>query len=148
MRVLFIFILIIFCSCHGDYADLGNGYIWVERTIGKKINEDIGTFEYVIYPDIVEYNVDEFYIIAHQTMINNDTGETYIYEIAYQINTTKGKESDSLKTLFNKMMEIQDCYWIINKNAHKIFGPMRKSDFYKLKSRLKINMNLESTSYD
>ena len=54
MRVLFIYILIIFCSCHGDYADLGNGYIWVERTIGKKINEDIGTFEYVIYPDIVD----------------------------------------------------------------------------------------------
>ncbi len=56
--------------------------------------------------------------------------------------------TDSLKTLFNRIMEIQDCYWIINKNAHKIFGPMKKSDFYKLKSRLKINMNLESTSYD
>lgn len=56
--------------------------------------------------------------------------------------------TDSLKTLFNRIMEIQDCYWIINKNAHKIFGSMKKSDFYKLKSRLKINMNLESTSYD
>lgn len=148
MRVLFVFILIIFCSCHGDYADLGNGYIWIEDSIGKSINEETGQFEFVIYPRTVDYNVDEFYIIAHQIMTDPDTGMPIIDVLVDRITCAKGKEADSLRTLFNKMMEIQDCYWIIDKNTHKVLGPMRKSEFYKMKNKLRINMDLEPTSFD
>lgn len=40
------------------------------------------------------------------------------------------------------MMEIQNRYWIIDKNTHKVFGSIRKSEFYKTKNKLRINMDL------
>lgn len=125
---------------HGDFCELGNGYIWSEKKIGLMLNEEVGTYEPIIHEEITEYNNNLNFIIAHQKIREPYEDMIIVDAIKY----SKGAEADSLRNLFNKMIRIKECYWIIDKKKHLVFGPMEKSDFSKKKKELGIEMELNS----
>ena len=136
--LLFITMLPCLYGCHGDYHEFGDGYVWVEGCIGLTTNEKTRTFEQIIHERIKKYNIDDNYIIAHQKI--KDSVEDMV--IAYDIETSKGAKADSLRKLLDDMIRIKDCYWIIDKKQHQVFGPMEKSEFLKKKKSLGIKMEL------
>lgn len=125
---------------HGDFCELGNGYIWSEKKIGLMLNEEVGTYEPIIHEEITEYNNNLNFIIAHQKIREPYEDMIIVDAIKY----SKGAEADSLRNLFNKMIQIKGCYWIIRKKDSAVFGPMEKSDFLKKKKELGIEMELNS----
>lgn len=140
MKPLFVIIILtVLYGCHGDFCELGDGYIWIEKMIGFTTDERTGTFEPVVYQEITEYNNDLNFIIAHQTM-----GEMAEELILSSIRYSKMNEADSLWILYSKMLRIKECYWIIDKKKHLVFGPMEKSDYFKKKKKLRIEMELNS----
>jgi len=110
-------------ACHGDYRELGDGYLFVNWSIALKC--DNMNIKCLVYPFITEYNYNDKFIIAHLPL------ENLCYEMVIDdINNAKGHEKDFLKQKFEKMKHIKDCYWIILKEDGRTFGPMSKSEFY------------------
>ena len=121
---------LLFCSlltaCFGGvfYIDLGNDYAWLEERYIYKIKEKKGNSIYgevIIYPQVLNYDYDDKYIIVYQVY----DGSPW-YHISSQQDK---KEKDSLLLLFKKQKEIKYCYWIIDKETDKVLGPMRKPEF-------------------
>lgn len=110
------------------------------KKIGLMLNEEVGTYEPIIHEEITEYNNNLNFIIAHQKIREPYEDMIIVDAIKY----SKGAEADSLRNLFNKMIQIKGCYWIIRKKDSAVFGPMEKSDFLKKKKELGIEMELNS----
>lgn len=129
-RNFFIIVGLLMCylltSCVGGvfYIDLGNHYAWLEDRIIYKIKEESEKGLYgdiIIYPQVLNYNYDDKYIVIYQV---------YDGGMAYDISAKQDKaEKDSLYALFDKIKEIKYCYWIINKETDQVIGPLRKNDF-------------------
>lgn len=140
-RILNIFILFLcsfLTSCLGVfYIDLGNHYAWIESREVVKIAEEKDNalyYDEIIYPQVLNYNYDDQYIIVYQVYDGSDY---------YDISAKQDKaEKDSLYAQFDKIKEIKYCYWIINKETDQVIGPLRKDDFDRKCQELHIEIKM------
>ncbi|MBR4268170.1 MAG: DUF3997 domain-containing protein [Prevotella sp.] len=129
----------LFTSCVGGvfYIDLGNHYAWIESREVVKITEEKDNalyYDVIIYPQVLNYNYDDQYIIVYQVYDGSDY---------YDISAKQDKaEKDSLYALFDKIKEIKYCYWIIDKETDQVIGPLRKDDFNKKCQELHIEIKM------
>lgn len=121
-----IFILCgILTSCLGVfYVDLGNRYAWTEDRAIMKIKKDTSRELYgdwIIRPQVLNYDYDDRYIIAYQ-----------VYDGGFFYDSCEIEEiKDSLFLQFAKLREMKHCYWIIDKETGEVMGPLRKNEFDK-----------------
>ena len=125
-------------SCMGVfYIDLGNHYAWIESREVVKITEEKDNalyYDEIIYPQVLNYNYDDQYIIVYQVYDGSDY---------YDISAKQDKaEKDSLYALFDKIKEIKYCYWIIDKETDQVIGPLRKDDFNRKCQELHIEIKM------
>ena len=136
---IFILIPVIFIiiGCHGDYYDLGDGYIYIEKSIGLKTG-DHGQFKTVIYPYIKEYeNSDRFIYVLQQP----DT--SYINEeIEFDRTYLNGEKVDSLRKISEEMQNIKELYWIIDKQKNNVYGPLSNREYKDKCDSLSISLSL------
>ena len=129
----------LFTSCVGGvfYIDLGNHYAWIESREVVKITEEKDNalyYDEIIYPQVLNYNYDDQYIIVYQVYDGSDY---------YDISAKQDKaEKDSLYAQFDKIKEIKYCYWIINKETDQVIGPLRKDDFDRKCQELHIEIKM------
>jgi hypothetical protein len=131
--VLKIFLIVVLLSCNTNYPlNLGNGY---------KLDYDANSYSVigdshnigVIYPHVIDYNVDSTYIIVKQKPVDLILKDTY-NSLEYDL-----KKRDELfeKSSFRR-------YWIINKKEKgefsldtltqlakysNIYGPFQKDEY-------------------
>ena len=142
-RNIFIIVGLLMCylftSCVGGvfYIDLGNHYAWIESREVVKITEEKDNalyYDEIIYPQVLNYNYDDQYIIVYQVYDGSDY---------YDISAKQDKaEKDSLYALFDKIKEIKYCYWIIDKETNQVIGPLRKDDFNRKCQELHIEIKM------
>ena len=142
-RNIFIIVGLLMCylftSCVGGvfYIDLGNHYAWIESREVVKITEEKDNalyYDEIIYPQVLNYNYDDKYIIVYQVYDGSDY---------YDISAKQDKaEKDSLYAQFDKIKEIKYCYWIINKETDQVIGPLRKDDFDRKCQELHIEIKM------
>ena len=142
-RNIFIIVGLLMCylftSCVGGvfYIDLGNHYAWIESREVVKITEEKDNalyYDEIIYPQVLNYNYDDQYIIVYQVYDGSDY---------YDISAKQDKaEKDSLYALFDKIKEIKYCYWIIDKETDQVIGPLRKDDFDRKCQELHIEIKM------
>lgn len=110
-------------SCFGVfYIDLGNHYAWLEERMIVKIKEEKQnslSCDYLIYPQVLNFDYDNKYIIVYQVY---DGSEYYYID-------PRVEKRDSLLAQFEKVKKIKNCYWIIDKEANRVMGPMTKPEF-------------------
>ena len=129
----------LFTSCVGGvfYIDLGNHYAWIESREVVKITEEKDNalyYDEIIYPQVLNYNYDDQYIIVYQVYDGSDY---------YDISAKQDKaEKDSLYAQFDKIKEIKYCYWIIDKETDQVIGPLRKDDFDRKCQELHIKIKM------
>ena len=128
-------------SCFGGvfYIELGNHYAWVESREIVKIQKETASclfYDVIIRPQVLNYADDDKYIIVYQVY----DGSEY-----YDISAKQDKEEkDSLLAQFAKLKEIKYCYWIIDKEANKVIGPMRKVEFDKKCEELQVKAKMQN----
>lgn len=130
-------VILIIIGCHGDYCDLGDGYIYIEKSIGLKTG-DHGQFRTVIYPYIKKYeNGNRFIHVLQQP----DT--SYINEeIKFNITYLNGKEADSLRKISEEVKNIKEQYWIIDKQKSNVYGPLDNREYKDKCDSLGISLTL------
>ena len=110
-------------SCLGvDYVDLGNHYAWIDNREIVKVKEEKDNclyYDVIIRPQVLNYDDDDKFIIAYQVY----DGSLYYDSIQRE------EEKDSLFAQFELIKKLKYCYWIINKETGKVFGPMKKKEF-------------------
>lgn len=104
-----------------------------------------GTMTILVPDQVLNYEFDDNYIIAYQIPDSAYYREYYINAYKeYSDSTIHSQETtDSLKTLLDKMLSIQDCYWIIRKQDDKVFGPMAESDFNRMCKELNVSIKMD-----
>ena len=142
-RNIFIIVGLLMCylftSCVGGvfYIDLGNHYAWIESREVVKITEEKDNalyYDVIIYPQVLNYNYDDQYIIVYQVYDGSDY---------YDISAKQDKaEKDSLYAQFDKIKKIKYCYWIIDKETDQVIGPLRKDDFDRKCQELHIEIKM------
>lgn len=124
--IFFLSLVLTSCNIGVFYIDLGNHYAWVESREIVKIKEETEKslyYDVLIRPQVLNYDYDDKYVIVYQVY----DGSEY-----YSIFSKEDKnEKDSLYAQFAILKEMKHCYWIIDKEADKVMGPMTKSDFDK-----------------
>lgn len=135
----------IFSSCLNvvDYIDLGYNYAWLyNKTIVKYIEKNVSTLvwrDYVIRPEVINFDDDDRYIVAYQVYSSltryyySDTSEedSILVDVYFKDDgeLVKVPQPDSLVAQYEKIKEMQKCYWIIDKETDKVMGPMAKEEF-------------------
>lgn len=128
-NLVLLLLAFICCSCL-DTAELGNGYFCMNAHIYKKIK--LGKYDAlrIIVPlEVLNYECDEHFIIAYQRP-------------AYEDDTVKPEERDSIYAQVEQMLSIRDCYWIIQKDSDHVWGPLTKTDFDGMCARLGVKAML------
>ena len=121
-KYLFLFVIIV-SSCHGDYWELGNDYLYCERVIYKQYGDGENQWELpVIMGQVLNFDYDSNFIIAYQVPSRTSFDEQKDFK------DFRGKE-DSLENKWDEMRSIKKCYWIICKRDGNIYGPLSKWDF-------------------
>jgi hypothetical protein len=54
-------------------------------------------------------------------------------------------EMDSIRTLYQKMSEIVDCYWIIRIKDNTVWGPMDEQTYRRKHDELQIEVELDKS---
>ena len=121
--MLYLFVLLL-SGCHGDFSNLGDGYVYVNGEIGKRESGGgLGYFPYksLVPVHVMNYNYDSKYVIVYQIPEIDwfDDKKRYAPQ----------KDIDSLQSLYKKMIAIRHCYWIICKQDGKVYGPLNKEEF-------------------
>ncbi len=141
--VLFIPFLLASCdlllAVHGDDVDLGGGYRFVNRAIGKVkgIDEYMSSFDEVIPTQVLNHSQDENYIVVYQVP---DPEDMCIDSVRMSQH-----EMDSIRTLYQKMSEIVDCYWIIRIKDNTVWGPMDEQTYRRKHDELQIEVELDKS---
>lgn len=132
--ILITLLLIMLSSCHGDYVEFGDDYVYVNGCIAKE-DPKSSALDILVYVQVLNSAWDDDYIIAYQ---KPDRGvfEEYIEGLPQ-------KEIDSLEHLYDRMHEIHNCYWIIRKKDKRVFGPMTKKDFEIKCRRMGVSIKLD-----
>lgn len=127
--LLFVIIAIYIIFSHGHIHsghDIADDYYLDENHRLLKVTERyegeiLG--EFIIPAHILRYQVHNDYVIVQQSPDSADY-KSYV-EDEYLSQT----EKDSIRSLYNKMFAIKDCYWIIVRKEDKVVGPLTKYDF-------------------
>jgi len=131
------YVSIVMCSCHGDYYDMGDGYIYTNREIAKSLESGFGYthIEPLIPRKVLNFACDKDYIIAYQKPDRDwfDFAEEDVPK----------EKIDSLEQLYNKICDIHDCYWIIIKKSGQRFGPLGKKEFKKQCKKMGIKLIMD-----
>lgn len=145
MRIVLVFLTyvsIVMSSCHGDYYDMGDGYIYTNRAIAKSLESGFGYthIEPLIPRKVLNFACDKDFIIAYQKP-DRDWFD-------FEEEDAPKEKVDSLEQLYNKICEIHNCYWIINKMNGQIYGPLEEKEFNsklkEMKITIKMNKKYES----
>ena len=125
-KIVYLLCLSVFLlgGCHGDFCDIGDGFVYTNGEIGKKMSGGgLGYFPFKpLIPDhVMNFDYDSKYIIAYQIPEKDWFNEIKSY--------ASQNDLDSLQSLFNKMITILHCYWIIRKQDGRVLGPMNKKEF-------------------
>ena len=117
------YVLILWCSCHGNHYDMGDGYIYTNHEIAKSLENGVGYthIEPLIPMKVLNYACDKDFIIAYQ-IPNREWFD-------FEEDDTPKEKVDSLELLYKKICDIHYCYWIINKKNGQIYGPFEKKEF-------------------
>jgi len=112
-------VLALFTSCHGDFCELNEKYVYCEYTIAKSPRGSRWTsegkyipFEVVIGRKVIRYSYDDDYIIAHQIVNNN--------------------------------REEKHRYWVIRLADDMIWGPLPKDSFEMKCKEQKVQVSLST----
>lgn len=131
-KILYIFVAMLFCSCHVDYLSLGDSYVLIEDSSIEREDKE-GYLEMLIPNQVLNEDYDKSHIIAYQKPDSDYLRRCHIdiYKYLSLSDSTMHfqHKADSLEVLLDSMLEIRDCYWIIRKKDCKVFGPMTESDF-------------------
>lgn len=125
-------------SIHGYYVDFGNGYIYCNGVIGKidKYDRENGMhfFHDIVPTQVLNHSQDDNYMVVYQVPDLDDM----------RIDTVRMSqhEIDSIHCLYQKMLEIRDCYWIIRFKDCKVWGPMDFQTYQRMHDNLKIETDL------
>jgi hypothetical protein len=101
-RNIFIIVGLLMCylftSCVGGvfYIDLGNHYAWIESREVVKITEEKDNalyYDVIIYPQVLNYNYDDQYIIVYQIYDGDD------FFMTSQPNKTRQKKTVCMLSL-------------------------------------------------
>ncbi len=130
--LLFVFVTLVLCGCNDIYWDFGYSHVYSDRVICNYVDEKKVYMNTLIPFGVRNFGFDENYIIAYQVP---DSAYFSVYYIDSYKNcsdsTARSQEvADSLEALLDKMLNIQDCYWIICKKDKRVYGPMTESNFY------------------
>lgn len=130
--------LFILCGCHGDPWDIGDHYTYMNGNIYRKIGHTYyGPSLNIVIPGYVcSFNYDDKYIIAHQKA--DYLSCTEMTEIVHDNN-----KIDSVKAVYDKIMKLRDCYWIIIQKTDEVFGPLDKKSFFIKCKELSIKICLD-----
>ena len=132
---LFVFVTLVLCGCHDAYWELGDSYIYDSGRICMLMDRgyimDSGYMKIVVPDQVLNFGFDEHYIIAYQKPDSAYFSEYYIdsYKDCSDSTARSQEAADSLEALLDKMLNIQDCYWIICKKDKRVYGPMTESNF-------------------
>ena len=144
-------------SCHGDYHELDDNYVYICGTLCSFDDKELKTSNELIHFCVVDYNDNDDYIIACQTADSTNAMEDYhiavppgkysykdsLYEDSLNKAWGSPQVKDSLRNLYNKVMEIKMCYWIIVKKDGHVIGPMNRKDFDVACQRRGIKLKLD-----
>ena len=108
-----------FFGLTGSYDEMGEGYVEIDFQIFSKDERDCLTL--LVTDELKNYAYDDNYIIVWQVPNFHRAENWFMYKTEY--------EKDSLQVLKKKCLEIGDCYWIISKRLHQLYGPMDKESF-------------------
>ena len=135
--VYLIYVSIVMCSCHGDYYDMGDGYLYTNHEIAKSLESGVGYthIEPLIPTEVLNFACDKDYIIAYQ----KPDRDWFDFEEKYAAK----EKVDSLEQLYNKICDIHDCYWIIIKKSGQRFGPLGKKEFKKQCKKMGIKLIMD-----
>ena len=135
--VFLTYVLIVMCSCHGDYYDMGDGYIYTNREIAKCLESGLGYthIEPLIPRKVLNFACDKDYIIAYQKPDRN--------WFDFEEEDAPKEKVDSLEQLYSKIYDIHDCYWIIIKKSGQRFGPLEKKEFKKQCKKMGIKLIMD-----
>ena len=138
------YVLILLCSCHDNYHELGSGYRYMNGRIDKELDGGgLGwtPIEPLIPEKVLNYNYDKAFIIAYQI----PSREWFDFETE---NALTKEKADSIEQLYNIMYDIHYCYWIIDKKKAQLYGPLDKKEFEKkckiMGVKLKLNPKYEN----
>ena len=93
--------------------------------------------------------------IVPQQVLNHSQDDNYI--VVYQVPYPDGMQAaidsvrmsqheiDSIHSLYQKMMDIVDCYWIIRIRDNKVWGPMDYQTYRRMHDELKIEEELDKS---
>lgn len=134
-------LLLLFWFCliprsSSPYTDLGNRYVYVDHDIC--VLDSSGGLTLIV-PDVVDdYMYDEKYVLAHQkpVFIRAD----YYWEYG------KDYDKDSINQIKRLCKDLKDCYWIICKKDHSVFGPMSYNEYEQKCKVLDVRIKLYSTN--
>ena len=138
MRTFFcIFIVLLLSGCHDDYWDLGDSYVYNNcyiYHIGDVHHNKRGSYdeyEELVPFEVVDFAYDENYIIAYQKPDSAVYRQISFDSYKNTTDSTKLSQAkiDSLESMLDSMLRIQECYWIICKKDKKVYGPMNEFDF-------------------
>ena len=144
--LIFIFsILMVSCdyifNIHGDYVELGNDYVFCNRVIGKVYSRENGMvfFNDIVPQQVLNHSQDDNYIVVYQVPYPDGM------QAAIDSVRMSQHEIDSIHTLYQKMMDIVDCYWIIRIKDNKVWGPMDYQTYRRMHDELKIEEELDKS---
>lgn len=138
-KIIYILFAFIFISCHDSYVNLGDDYVYMNRSIVKqKKKGDVSEVTFLVTPQVLNFNYDDNYIIAFSLP---DKDDDVRYWIAYG---TTSDIQDSLNMQFEIMKEIGDCYWIIQKKKNKVIGPLTSDEFDRKCREIGVKCKLDS----
>ena len=111
------------------------------RGIGKIIpgtidDDDCFGIEPLIYPEIKEMEEYDDYILAYQVV---DIDTFYIDSPdPTSMDSLELHRCDSINRWIHKIQKLKDCYWIIHKSTQKVYGPLTKSEYQRLCTKLDV----------
>ena len=109
--------------------------------IGKIIpgtidDDDCFGIEPLIYPEIKEMEEYDDYILAYQVV---DIDTSYIDSPdPTSMDSLELHRCDSINRWIHKIQKLKDCYWIIHKSTQKVYGPLTKSEYQRLCTKLDV----------
>ena len=150
-KILFILpILAVFmfsCDNKPDIVEItvyqGDGYSYY-YTLGRFYKLDSAGGRTIVPHDVLDFREFDNYVIIYQLPDCTFYHDVHDPDIITQYDSV---QIDSLDALFDKMLDIFNCYWIITKKPDKVEGPMTKEDFEKKCKEYKIEPSFDDGTF-
>ena len=131
-------------SCGENTSDIvyqGDGYSY--RYIDRWFEKIDSTGENFIVPrQVIDYREFDNCFIIYQL-----PDCTFYHVVHHTTPLDDSVQIDSLDALFDKMLDIFNCYWIVTKKPSKVEGPMTKEDFEKKCKEYKIEPSFDDGTF-